>query len=57
MTLLSFVIWMIGFPLSITISEYIAFKITGKYTKNDSDTSVTLILIWIAVGFAIYVKC
>lgn len=55
---LPFVIWMLGFPLTITIDKFVCEYLIKK-TYSDSSEAIALIIfliIWIVVGKLLYEK-
>jgi hypothetical protein len=54
---ISFVLWMVLFPLSITLSEYLKASITRVWNiKSDPGTGLIILIIWIGVGILLYRK-
>lgn len=50
MKILAFVIWMLGWPLVITIDQYL------NHCEVSDTTAFFIILIWFSVGFLVYRK-
>lgn len=49
---IAFVIWLIGFPLSLDISDWLK----GETTKTSKTVTVLLIIITLSVAYLIYEK-
>lgn len=53
----SFVIWMIFFPISISIGNYLAHLEGVKYSESTEVISaIVMLVIWIGVGYLVYEK-
>lgn len=49
---LCFVLWMVLFPISVAIVDYINFKIKGVPVEDKSGYgNLILVIIWLGIGF------
>ena len=54
---LAFVIWMIGWPLSLTLSRYLEYLMGKDYSQGVKDAaSLTTLVLWILFGILLYEK-
>lgn len=52
-----FVVWMIGYPLMHTITDYIYFKMEGKKEYSPEVnflTACTVLFTWYYIGYKLY---